>query len=688
MAQSAEPFEADVVVAVDTSVSMSQPGMDPERASLLVTKLLSDIVPGKLAVVRLLDLVRDEKLVPGSKTGKFGRCEDDPSRNDCEVIMIGPEVMRDIRARRVATEIRPQRGSAEFKTRLESHLRQESNNSIFQLAFAAALGVFDENKKAQPDLGRHVIWLSDGEVPPNNLQASQALVREMKNEGVDVRAIVFGRGKTDFAKAEGLPVFQSSGPAQLVEAFTDAFRVIVEAPYKIHSLVSRSPSFQMKQRIDESWVIVYGDATLADASVETPSGTVRADFASDSWKTAGAYKVAHFTKPAAGNYTVKVSGGGPQVSYGVVQRSNLGPHYLGPPEITSGIQTTIVAGLRSDASGPDVTEAELGEPVEVTAQLPTGTVKLHDDGQNGDEKAGDGRYSGYATLQDPGDVRIALHAKSSFLDKTSIATVRVSGFFRCPGCETTLDFGSLKAGSRVCRDLPAQGEQQGLVPFEVQPERPMPGDHKLVLARTPLAPNETKSVCLETTRDAESSRANGEPWARLRVRGNSNPEAGVLLRMRWEVRALTFWERWGWLILLILGLLILAVIIYGYIWPNRFARELAVAFAPEYADLDDQTPQPLKQWRDIGIGFYRHARAFFHADFRVNAKSKGAVAMLEAGRNRAALAKPANGNSLYRETSDGDWELVAVLGKRANNGDVFRVGDHGPYIRIAARLMR
>ena len=43
---------ADVVVLVDTSTSMVQPGMDPERTSLLVTKLFADIVPGNLAVGR------------------------------------------------------------------------------------------------------------------------------------------------------------------------------------------------------------------------------------------------------------------------------------------------------------------------------------------------------------------------------------------------------------------------------------------------------------------------------------------------------------------------------------------------------------------------------------------------------------------------------------------------------------
>ena len=50
---------ADVVVIVDTSTSMKQTDMDPHGTSLLVAKLLSDIVPGNLAVVRLLDIGKD-----------------------------------------------------------------------------------------------------------------------------------------------------------------------------------------------------------------------------------------------------------------------------------------------------------------------------------------------------------------------------------------------------------------------------------------------------------------------------------------------------------------------------------------------------------------------------------------------------------------------------------------------------
>jgi hypothetical protein len=159
------------------------------------------------------------------------------------------------------------------------------------------------------------------------------------------------------------------------------------------------------------------------------------------------------------------------------------------------------------------------------------------------------------------------------------------------------------------------------------------------------------------------------------------------LKLAWKVQPLSFWERWGWLIALLASILTVAVIVYGYIKPNRFARELAVSFTPDYADLDDQTPMPLKQWRDVRIGFYRDARAFFHPDYKISGKTKGALAVLHAGRNRSAIAKPTPGHSLYRETSDGEWEPVSIeTGRRIGNGEVYRIGDHGPHFRISARL--
>jgi hypothetical protein len=141
-------------------------------------------------------------------------------------------------------------------------------------------------------------------------------------------------------------------------------------------------------------------------------------------------------------------------------------------------------------------------------------------------------------------------------------------------------------------------------------------------------------------------------------------------------------------VLSILATLLAAFIIYGYIKPYRFAPEMALSFAPEYSDLDDQIPQPLKQWRDVGIGFYRDAWACLHSDYRISRKNKSAIAMLRAAANRSAVALPVNGNTLFKQGSDGDWEQVPPAGRRVGSGDVFRIGDNGPHFRVTARLVR
>ena len=65
--------QADVVVIVDTSTRMRDPGMDPQRASQLVAELLTDIVPGELAVIRLLDIVDDKDVLPAGRPGRRRR---------------------------------------------------------------------------------------------------------------------------------------------------------------------------------------------------------------------------------------------------------------------------------------------------------------------------------------------------------------------------------------------------------------------------------------------------------------------------------------------------------------------------------------------------------------------------------------------------------------------------------------
>ncbi|MEE8525019.1 MAG: hypothetical protein V3T72_13875, partial [Thermoanaerobaculia bacterium] len=337
-ARAQDPAVADVVVIVDTSTSMREEGMDPQWASLLVTKLFTDIVPGDLAVVRLLDLVTDADVLPRQQTDLTEPCDEDPSKQ-CGIVAPASDWEADARTQRLGALARPARGDEAFKKELEQHLERRINNSIFALALRSAQGVFDQH---QGDAGRpagiprSVIWLSDGRtVDP---EAVQQAIKDLVAGGVAVEAIVFGRGDTRLARGAGLDVRQVSNPADIMKAFAGSFRRIVQAPYEIDNLVASQPNFEMKKNVDEAWIVVYGDATLGEVELEGPAGTVRAGHAADRWPTAGAYRVAYLKRPAAGHWTVRAEGGGNGVAYAVVQRSTLTPALLEPDSATSGTE--------------------------------------------------------------------------------------------------------------------------------------------------------------------------------------------------------------------------------------------------------------------------------------------------------------------------------------------------------------
>ncbi|HKI06081.1 MAG TPA: choice-of-anchor X domain-containing protein [Thermoanaerobaculia bacterium] len=679
---------ADVAVIVDTSLSMKEPGMDPERTSLLVAKLFSDIVPGDLSVVRLMDLVADANLLPRRLTGRMIPCEDHPGQQ-CQEVKQTTDWMAEARKGRFGALVRPARGDAGYKQSLDGHLAQVGNNSPFGLAFAAAQGLFDQHGKRK--VPRAVIWLSDGRAddPPSTLQA----IKEMKATGTVVEAVVFG-SDLSLVRQAGLEARQVSNPAQIMKAFAGAFRRVVQAPYEIDNEVAAAPSFEMQPDVREAWIVVYGDESLGEVSLSSPRGVVRADYARDSQPGAGAYRVAYLERPMAGRWTVQAQGGGPGVSYAVVQRSALAPALLAPRTAMAGTRTLLVAGLHSGTSGALVIDPRVLGETRMTVLVEGRSVALADDGANGDVKRGDGRFSGWTEFPNPGDARVKMRAVSPLLDRTVDAVVKVAGTFESSGA-VEVDLGTLKAGTSSCRPVRLAGKHQGAVPFELRELREPAAGHELsvrlpVGALRPggpargLAPKDALEVCLEVSRRAPSSSAAGEPWLELRVAGTKDARHAAPVKLRWQVQGLSFWERWGWLILLILGILLVLFVILGFVLPKRFQSSLAVAFVPDRRELDEQTPQPVAQWKGVGIGFYRNARAFLHSNFRLSGNPGGALASLFA-EPAGTRVKPGRGSSLFRETLDGDWESVEGEGRRARGGDVYRIGESGPFFRISSR---
>jgi len=690
-----QPGEAppDLVVIVDTSKSMSRPGMDRERSSLLVAKLLSDIVPGDLAVVRLLDLVRDGRLLPSLKTAEEGACDEDPNES-CHRVKPSSDWGGDARKGLFGLEARPARGDTAFKQGLDAHLAQVSDNSLFFLSFRAAQGLFDQHDQEHRSAGnRAVVWLSDGK--DENVGALVPAVGDLQHAGVDIRAMVFRQGDETIPRRLGLPVDRINSPADLMRSFAQVFRHLVRAPYRVDDLLAKAPDLDVRPDVEELWVVVYGDDTLGEVVMTGPGGEARGDYAADRWPGAGAYRVIHMTSPTPGAWHLQAEGGGLGVAYALVQRSSLAPALLEPARARAEERVRLVAGVRTGRAAQPISHAQALEGVRILATIEGREVALHDDGKDGDEQAGDGRFSAWYRFARTGTIPVALHLTGPVADRRASAEVSVSGFFHYRGPPLEVDLGRIQAPGRSCRTLTPRVEQQGEMPFVLEDLRPVPAGLALRLeagarlltpdgAARPWKAGDPLELCLDATEAAASNSALGEPWLRLRMDGSDQADQRIELRLRWRVVGLTFWQRWGWLILALLALAVATFLALGYILPYRFQRALAISFAPERDELDTYPPQTLRAWRGVGIGCYRNARAYLHPDFRLTGWAQGGLAVLQAERF-ATRVLPQKELTLSREDYDGSFTPVPDEGEGVRLGEVYRIGDSGPFFRLTVR---
>lgn len=692
LAAGTEP-QADVVIIVDTSKSMADPGMDPERSSLLVAWLLADILPGDLAVVRLLDLVRDRADLPRNETGESATCTEG-GLSPCERIEPIGDWDALARDKLLGVIQRQRRGDPAFKERLLPHLAQDGNNSYFYLAFRAAEGVFQRNGSA-PE-ARTVVWLSDGRDEAQG--RLERVLADLRATGTRIDTIIFGRGDPAIPRELGLSPVQVSSPQELMGAFAQVFRQIMQAPYRIDHRVDEQPRFEVRPNVETLWVVVYGDPSLEQVHLrDADGGTQLADFAADRLASAGAYRVARIHAPVPGTWQVETTGGGPEAAYAVIQRSSLAPALLEPTEAVADTETRLVAGITAGRDANPLADPQALEGARIHALIDDLEVTFNDAGEGADAQAADGRFSAFYRFSSSGRQRFELTLDSPFAQQRSEVSVMVSGLFRWQGPAPSVRFGRLEAPTRTprCEPVPLQAgtlEHQGTVPVRLFAEGEIPDGFRLWLriGGRALRPGgslewpagEPIEACLGLARSAPTHRADGEPA--LVLRGGDDTDQTLSIRLHWQVQGLGFWQRWGWLIGSLLAVLAAIVVTLGFALPKRFQKTLAISFVPERDDVDDSPPQPVRGWSGTGSGFYRNARAFLHRDFRISGRAAGALAGLFA-LGTINRVRGHSGIRLYREDIGGDWTEIAADGEIARMGEVYRIGDTGPFFRLSAR---
>jgi len=663
---------------------------------------LTDLVPGRLTVIRLLDPSEDLAGVPYTKAEGEFECNESQTGICNEQFTLGSDAWDALRRNQSGALERPRRGDPEFKERLNAHLEQKSADSQFYTSFLAAQGVFAAHAEDGFRSSKRVIlWLSDGK-DENELLLAPVLT-ELRNDGVEIVAVVFGKeGDPRIPKENGLDVAEVADPIKLMGAFADVFRNLVGAPFQIDNSVGESPTFQMHENVDEAWIVVYGDETLAEVKVSGPDGERIANFAEDRYApagrpAAGAYRVARLIEPSAGLWRVQIEGGGSDAAYAVVQRSSLAPYLLEPRSTATDTKVRIVAGIRAKRSGQLIDAPAVLAGAVIDIDVEGGTVRLRDDGQDADEDAGDGRFSAWYRFRGTGAIPVTMRLDSPLVQRAAKDEIQVEGVFRYRGKPIDLDFGELLAPETTCLPLPElDAEHKGTLPFELALLKRPPHDHRFYIeaggrvlptggATLPMAEGLALRLCFESGERAPHSSADGEPWLVLKPVGSEDPQQAVTLRLSWTLEGLSFWELWFWWLLALLLILLAIVIALGFILPVRLPRTLALTFVPELGDIDDNPPMAVNHWPGVRIGFYRNARAYLHSGFRVSGRGRGALAGLVATPG-SVMVVPGKGMALQRRRDDGVWDRIKQQGETARFGPVYRIGEGGPFFRIAQRI--
>ncbi|MEO1088040.1 MAG: hypothetical protein AAFY88_27725, partial [Acidobacteriota bacterium] len=148
------------------------------------------------------------------------------------------------------------------------------------------------------------------------------------------------------------------------------------------------------------------------------------------------------------------------------------------------------------------------------------------------------------------------------------------------------------------------------------------------------------------------------------------PDGRVTAPLRLEVAAEPWLRCWWPALAALTGFLALGVCVYGFASPARFPPRAGVQLCDE-DNVDEGFFHPFRAQRGSGAGFFRDARLFLHADFRLSGAAAGALVALHARRLGVTLEGIA---AVERRAADGTWERLDDVEKRLRPGVVHRTG--------------
>lgn len=482
---------------------------------------------------------------------------------------------------------------------------------------------------AEPDARQFVIFFSDGECPdPDAVREAAVRLRDAK---VQVFSIgLFDAGASPEATAAlrsiaaitGGEFFGASSAAQLPQHFAAILGRIVGSEAVDLTLEPGADAMaELDGYVYDASLIVTGSGPVVIEKAERPDGTALQVPAKPNYAiTSAAFHVASFDngygrhysvlrieEPAAGNWKFRVRGP-PDVAALLIQNYALDPVVEAAaqkPVFAVGESCEVRAWLRGKG-GERITDAKFLERVEFTATIkdPSGketAVTL--------KPGKDGMFVGTHPLAMAGkwSLRGRSRMKSGGLDKRSAETAveARAAKLSLAADHPPFDLGSVPAGSTSGPHTIDLGGSELPAPVELTLALQGADGVRLEPRKLDAGPQVLQH---DVNFTIELDHAGGPLDGQLVV---SMGDATVTIAVRGEVIPLSFWERWGRLILTVgIGLLILLVvlfIIHGFVSPHTFPTHLRLEWG-ETVDRLDKNSIVLSKTPKAKRGFRRNAK--------------------------------------------------------------------------------
>lgn len=388
-----------LAIIVDTSGSMQ--GNDPQRYTMQLSQILSDLVDSgdALSVIRM----------PAGAAS----CSDGPSSS--LVLTLDPA------------------DRAGFKLRLDRLIQFDSGTE-----FAAPIRTAISLLPRDPGTQRMLLIIADA----GGLGACEdELTRELlqlKGTGVTIAAINLGGTAGAF---DTNPAFDFRTPALdaqgLIEAVAQVYQKFLGAKKVQTGEVHGEIEVEIAPFVNEAFLVVAADGPIAGLElVPGHPGDHPGSGATDLNHRGGGetrgldgqlrvYRIARLSKPAAGRWRFRVRGLGGQAGWMLLQDSSIGARLVSSPVVPKGVAVPLEVELYDQNTGRKITDTSQLPGLQVTLDVGGHPATFRDDGQGGDRQAGDGILTATTTFDKVGNQPLPVHIQSNFLDRQVPLTAQV-----------------------------------------------------------------------------------------------------------------------------------------------------------------------------------------------------------------------------------------------------------------------